>query len=121
MQTDWSGEYQKLSKFFQKIGIEHHVSCPYTHQQNGATERKHRHAVEMGLTLLSQASMPLSFWDEAFLTSCYLINRLPSKIIQNVTPLHKLFGVQPDYTLLRTFGCACWPHLRPYNQHKLQF
>lgn len=30
MQTDWSGEYQKLHVFFQKIGISHRVSCPYT-------------------------------------------------------------------------------------------
>jgi hypothetical protein len=22
---------------------------------------------------------------------------------------------------MRTFGCACWSHLRPYNSHKLQF
>lgn len=22
---------------------------------------------------------------------------------------------------LRTFGCACWPNLRPYNNRKLQF
>lgn len=27
----------------------------------------------------------------------------------------------PDYTSLKTFGCACFPHLRPYNQYKLQF
>ncbi|KAK1646191.1 hypothetical protein QYE76_063996 [Lolium multiflorum] len=40
---------------------------------NGA-ERKHRHIVEVGLALLAQASMPLKFWDEAFLTATYLIN-----------------------------------------------
>ena len=22
---------------------------------------------------------------------------------------------------LRAFGCACWPYLRPYNRHKLDF
>jgi hypothetical protein len=48
-----------LSPFFQRIGIEHHVSCPHAHQQNGYAERKHRHIVEVGLTLLTPASMPL--------------------------------------------------------------
>jgi hypothetical protein len=32
------------------------VSCPHTHQQNGAIERKHRHLVETALSLLAQAS-----------------------------------------------------------------
>jgi len=53
VQTDWGGEYQRLSSFFTKIGISHHVSCPHAHQQNGAAERKHRHIVEVGLALLS--------------------------------------------------------------------
>jgi histone deacetylase 1/2 len=52
MQTDWGGEYQKLNSFFNKIGIIHRVSCPHAHQQNGAAERKHRHIVEVGLSLL---------------------------------------------------------------------
>jgi len=115
------GEYQKLNSFFQRIGISHHVSCPYAHQQNGSAERKHRHIVEVGLSLLAHASMPLKFWDEAFITATYLINRLPSKVINNDTPLERLHNQTLDYTMLCTFGCACWPNLRPYNSRKLQF
>ena len=119
MQTDWGGEYQKLNSFFQKIGIVHHVSCPHAHQQNGSAERKHRHIVEVGLSLLAQASMPLKFWDEAFLAATYLINRTPSRVIDFSTPLYRLFHDKPNYSFLRVFGCACWPNLRPYNKHKL--
>lgn len=107
MQTDWGGEYEKLNSFFQKIGIAHHVSCPYAHQQNGSAERKHRHIVEVGLALLANASMPLKFWDEAFLTAVYLINRLPTKTIDYLTPIERLLHEKPDYNSLRTFGCAC--------------
>jgi len=121
VQTDWGGEYQALNSFFKRIGISHHVSCPHAHQQNGSAERKHRHIVEIGLTLLSHSSMPLKFWDEAFSTAVYLINRLPSKVINNDTPFLRLFGKHPDYSSLRTFGCACWPNLRPYNTRKLEF
>ena len=28
---------------------------------------------------------------------------------------------KPDYNFLRAFGCTCWPYLRPYNQHKMDF
>ena len=80
---------------------------------------QNRHIVEVGLSLLAHASMPLKFWDEAFITATSLINRLPSKIINNQTPLERLFHQTPDYSSLRTFGCACWPNLRPYNARKL--
>lgn len=121
MQTDWGGEYQALHSFFSKIGITHHVSCPHAHQQNGPAERKHRHIVDVGLSLLAHAFMPLKFWDEAFYSATYLINRTPTKVLDYATPLERLFGHKPDYNFLRTFGCACWPNLRPYNQRKLAF
>jgi histone deacetylase 1/2 len=110
-----------LNSFFNRIGIAHQISCPHAHQQNGSAECKHRHIVEMGLTLLAHASMPLKIWDEAFLTAVFLINRLPTRVIHNDTPLHRLYEKDPDYTFLQTFGCACLPNLRPYNTHKLQF
>jgi histone deacetylase 1/2 len=121
VQSDWGGEYEKLNSFFTKVGITHLVSSPHTHQQNGVAERKHRHIIEVGLSLLAHADMPLKFWDEAFLTATYLINRMPNKIIDFYTPLERLFHTKPDYASLHTFGCACWPNLRPYNSHKLAF
>jgi hypothetical protein len=85
--------------FFQRIGISHHVSCLHVHQQNGSSEHKHRHIVKVGLALLAHASKPLKFWDEAFITTTYLINRLPSRVIDNDTP-HCLLYVEPDYNSL---------------------
>ena len=67
----------------------------------------------MGLALLANASMPLKFWDEAFLTATYLINLLPSKVIKLETPITRLLGVTPNYTSLHVFGCACCPTLDP--------
>ena len=122
VQSDWGGEYQKIhNTFFRSLGIAHRVSCPHTHQQNGSAERKHRHIVETGLALLAHAAVPLKFWDEAFLTATYLINRLPTRVINNKCPLVRLFNTSPNYSLLKVFGCACWPHLRPYNKQKLSF
>jgi len=121
LQSDWGGEYEKLNSFFQKIGISHHVSCPHAHQQNGSAERKHRHIVEVGLALLAGASMPLKFWDEAFLAAVHIINMLPSRVINYETPIERLLHTKLDYTTCRVFGCACWPNMRPYNTHKLAF
>jgi len=61
VQTDWGGEYQKLSIFFQTVGIHHCLICPHTHEQNGIVERRHRHIVETGLTLLGNAKHLFDF------------------------------------------------------------
>uniref|UniRef100_A0A2N9J5B9 Integrase catalytic domain-containing protein n=1 Tax=Fagus sylvatica TaxID=28930 RepID=A0A2N9J5B9_FAGSY len=93
VQSDWGGEYRSLQKFLHSLGIQHRLSCPRTHQQNGAIERKHRHIVETGLALLTHAHLPLKHWDDAFLTACYLINRLPTPLLNNTTPYEALFSL----------------------------
>jgi hypothetical protein len=112
---------ENAQHIFCLLGITHHVSCPHTHQQNGSAECKHRHIVETGLALLAHAHIPLKFWDEAFLTATYLINRLPTRVVDNKCPLQCFFDSPPNYSMLKVFGCACWPHLRAYNKHKLAF
>jgi hypothetical protein len=37
------------------------------------------------------------------------------------TPIELLLNEQPDYTFFKVFGCACLPHIRPYNKRKLEF
>ena len=41
-------------------------------------------------------------------------------VLSNTSPYHKLFKTSPNYHKLRTFGCLCFPWLRPYNTNKLQ-
>jgi hypothetical protein len=65
--------------------------------------------------------MSSKYWDEAFLAATFLINRTPSKVINYTTSLERHFKVKPNSSSLRIFGCSCWPHLRPFNLHKLEF
>lgn len=120
LQIDGGGEFRALLPHLQKCGITR-TSCPHTHQQNWSIERKHRHIVEVGLSLLAYASMPQSFWAEAFQTASFLINRMPMSLLHNKSPFETLFKKVPDYKLLKVFGCLCWPCIRPYNRHKLNF
>lgn len=75
----------------------------------------------MGVTLLANASMPLHFQDEAFRTSVYLINRLPSAPLHGITLFEALFKVPPQHSTLKVFGCYCFPSIEDFNSHKLQF
>jgi hypothetical protein len=59
--------------------------------------------------------------DEAFLTATFLINIIPSKVLDFESPTERLLHVTPNYDVLRTFGYACWPNLCPYNKRKLAF
>lgn len=121
LHTDGGGEFVGLNPFLAQHGIIHRVSCPYTPAQNGIAERKNRHIVDIGLTLLAKASLPLKYWDHAFLTAIFLINKLPAQNLNFKSPYELIFHKPPDYTFLKTFGCACYPNLRPYNSTKLQF
>jgi hypothetical protein len=103
------------------MGTSYRLSYPHTHHQMGTVERKHCHIVETGLSLLATANVPLTFWDSAFETATYLINRLPSKVTNRKSPFESLFHTPPDYKFLKIFGYECWPFLRPYNSSKLSF
>ena len=121
VQTDWGREFRSFSSLLTTSGIHFRHPCPHIHHQNGRIERKHRHIVDVGLTLLAQAHLPLKYWWNAFHTAVYLINRLPTPVLNIISPFQKLFYYQPDYSTLKTFGCACYPTLRPYNRYKLDF
>ncbi|GJT33879.1 retrovirus-related pol polyprotein from transposon RE1 [Tanacetum coccineum] len=118
--TDNGGEYLGLLPFLKTHGISHYTTPPHTPEQNGVAERRHRHIVETGLALMHRAKLPLSFWSHAFQTVVYLINRLPTPILNNHTLYQHLFGQPPNYTKLKPFGCLCYPWLRPYTTAKLQ-
>lgn len=71
----------------------------------------------MARTLMASSCVPLNL--EAVSTAIYLINRLPTPLLNWDSPYNKLFGSTPCYTDLCTFGCSCYPHLGNYFSNKL--
>ncbi|KAI5328264.1 hypothetical protein L3X38_027661 [Prunus dulcis] len=125
LQYDNGGEFlnHDLNKFLQDHGIIHQRSCPYTPQQNGMAERKNRHLLEVVRASLFGANMPRSFWGEAILSATYLINRIPSSILNFQTPLQTLYHhiqIPPTKNLEpRIFGCVVFVHLHDHQRSKL--
>ncbi|KAJ4719020.1 Retrovirus-related Pol polyprotein from transposon TNT 1-94 [Melia azedarach] len=57
---------------------------------------------------------------EAALTATYIINCLPSSVIDNQSLYERLYGTPPNYSLLKVFGCACFVLLQPHEHTKLE-
>ena len=119
---DCGGEFTsaEFNTFCADNGIIHQLSCPHTPQQNGVAERKHRHLIQCALALLSQSNLPISYWSYVVSTATHLINKLPTPLLSNKSPWESLFHTKPTLSLLRAFGCQCFPLLTPYNKNKLQ-
>ncbi|CAL9012563.1 unnamed protein product [Prunus brigantina] len=125
LRSDNDGEFlnHDLNQFLQDYGIIRQRSCPYTPQHNGVAERKNRHLLEVIRASLFGANMPRSFWGEAIISTAYLINRIPSSILNFQTPLqilHHHIQTPPTPNLEpRIFGCVVFVHLHDHQRSKL--
>lgn len=94
-------------------------TCPYTSQQNGRAERVLCTLNDSLRTMLLQVGASPSFWPDALATATYLLNRLPCRVCQNITPYELLLSTPPIYDHLQTFGCLCYPNTASTAAHKL--
>lgn len=110
--------------FFWKC-ILHQKTSPYTPQQNGVLEKKHKHLFQIVRALIFQSHLPKNFWGEPFLFATYIINRLPTTSVNWRTSFELHFGYPPSYTSLRYFGCLCYainiiPHKDKFDHRAIK-
>lgn len=98
--------FEKFQKFCEDAGIEHQLSNTYTSQQNGMCERKNKTVMDMSRCLLFEKKLPNQLWVEATNTFVYLLNRLPTKAMKDMTPFEGWFGFKPSVSHLKVFGCV---------------
>ena len=111
-----------MQNFFREKGLVHQTTCPHTPEQNGVAERKNRYILEITRAFLIESKIPISFWPEAIATSVYLINRLPTKILNFKTPL-EILATQtsiPSSLILepKVFGCTAFVHIPKQERSK---
>ena len=75
--------------------------------------------MEMSRCILFEKKLPKFLWAEVVNTSVYLLNRLPTKFIQNKTPLEAWSGVRPTAKHLKVFGSLCYFHVPSAKRGKL--
>ena len=121
LRSDNGTEYtnRAFAEYLSSQGIQHQTTCPYTPEQNGVAERKNRHLLEVTRSMMISMNVPKHLWGQAVLTAAYLINRVPSRILDWKSPFEMLRGTMQNNLPLRTFGCVCFVQDNRPNVGKL--
>ncbi|KAK2966742.1 hypothetical protein RJ640_001066 [Escallonia rubra] len=128
LRSDNAKEYMSRSfqNYMNQHGILHQSSCTDTPAQNGVAERKNRHLLETARALLFQMKVPKPFLADAISTACFLINRMPSTVLNGDVPYNVLFPTKPLFPVEpRIFGSTCFvrdvrPHLTKLDPKALK-
>ncbi|KAL0746111.1 hypothetical protein Bca101_101377 [Brassica carinata] len=120
--SDNGGEYTSrlFKQHLAQHGILHQTSCPYTTQQNGVAERKNRHLMEVDRSMMFQSNVPKRYWSDAVMSACYLINRIPTRVLQDQSPFEVLNKIKPSLKHLRVFGCVSYVMVPGEMRNKLE-
>ncbi|GKB15186.1 retrotransposon protein, putative, ty1-copia subclass [Tanacetum coccineum] len=85
-------------------GIIAHRTPPYTPQHNGVSERRNRTLLDMVRSMMSQTTLPKSFWDYALESAARILNMVPTKKVEK-TPYEVWHGQAPKMSYLKVWGC----------------
>lgn len=91
MMVALNSQSTKAKPYFLKMVLIILFSCPYTPKQNKHAEHKYHHITKTGLAMLFNAGAPKSLRVDGFSPGVYIINRLPSHVLDNKSPFELLF------------------------------
>ncbi|GJS16916.1 retrotransposon protein, putative, ty1-copia subclass [Tanacetum coccineum] len=100
------GEYmsQEFLDHLKDHGIIAHRTPPYTPKHNGVLERRNKTLLDMVRSMMSQTTLPNSFWDYAFETAAPILNMVPTKKVEK-TPYKVWHGQALKLSYLKIWGC----------------
>nr|GEX63738.1 hypothetical protein [Tanacetum cinerariifolium] len=81
LRSDQGGKYmsQDFLDHLKDRRIIAHRTPPYTPQHNGVLERRNRTLLDMVRSIMSQTTLPKSFWDYVLETAASILNMVPTK------------------------------------------
>ena len=121
LRTDRGGEFvsSDFDIYCEESGIRRHLTAPYSPQQNGVVERRNMTLLEMTRSCLKHMSVPNYLWGEGIIHSTYLLNRIATRALKDLTPYEAFRGKKPNIAHLRVFGCICYAKIESKLLKKL--
>nr|GEV91314.1 zinc finger, CCHC-type [Tanacetum cinerariifolium] len=122
-----------FKEFRQKIEMEMRMKvrmlrtdrgAPYSPQQNGVVERRNMTILSTTRSMIKAMKLPLNFWAEAVGHVIYILNRVPTRALEDKTPYEALYNRKPNLENLRIFGCTAYakitiPHLKKLDDRSI--
>jgi hypothetical protein len=109
----------EFEEFYMKCDIARQKATAYTSQQNGVAKRMNMMLIEKIRCMLSGVGLGKELRAEAMGTTCYLVKKSPSSILDDKTPQEVWTGKKPSLTHLKVFGCEAYIHVPKENMSKL--
>jgi hypothetical protein len=119
--SDNGGEFtsDEFLDLCEEVGIKSDLSIAYNMKQNGVAERKNQTIMEAMKAMIHNQYLPMYLWAEAAMTTVYIHNRIPHRVIENKTPDEMFSGDKPEVSHLRIFGCPIYVHIPKDKRKKL--
>nr|GEY23923.1 hypothetical protein [Tanacetum cinerariifolium] len=106
LRSDCGGEYmsQEFLDHLKEYVIIAHRTPSYTPQHNGVSERRNQTLLDMVRFMMSQTTIPKSFWDYALESVTRILNMVSTKKVDK-TPYEVWHGQAPMLSYLKVWGC----------------
>ncbi|GKC27388.1 zinc finger, CCHC-type containing protein [Tanacetum coccineum] len=100
-------------------GIARQLTTPYSPQQNGVVKRRNRTIMSTTRCMMKATNMPQNFWAEAVRHAIYILNSVPTKALEDITPYEAIKRRKPNLENLRVFGCIAYAKVPSQRLTKL--
>jgi hypothetical protein len=116
------GEYtsKEFVAFCKLTGVRRELIVPHNPQQNGVAERKNKSIEETVKALLNDQGLSMYLWGEASMKTIYVQNRIPHRILKDMTPEEAFSEKKLNVEHLRIFGCPVYFHIPKDKRKKLK-
>nr|GEX57236.1 zinc finger, CCHC-type [Tanacetum cinerariifolium] len=112
-----------FKEFRQQIEMEMRMKLRMLRTDRGV-EGKNKTVLSTTRSMIKAMKLPLTFWAKAVRHAIYILNRVPTRALEDKTPYEALYNRKPNLENLRIFGCTTYakittPHLKKLDDRSI--